>query len=63
MRNLPVIKIIWVMIQGLFLPLVLWLDELRGCGNYLLAIGVFVLLEILYLGDTLLFLKIFKTKE
>jgi len=61
MRMSP-LKIIWIMAQGLFLPMVLWLDDLRVSGNYW-GIGVFVLLELLYLLDAVLFLRIFKAKD
>jgi len=57
--NLPVAKFIWVLAQGWFLPLILWMDDSRSLGNYGLAIGLFALLEVLYLVDALLFLKLF----
>jgi len=63
MTSLPVVKLIWVLGQGLFLPLVLWLNDLRVSENYGWAIGVFVLLEGLYLIDATLFLSIFKVKQ
>lgn len=59
--NLPVIKLLWILAQGLFLPLVLWLDDLRTSGNYW-AIATFLLLEVLYIADAYLFLRIFKDK-
>ena len=63
MINLPVTKLIWVLAQGFFLPLILWLDDLRSLGNYGQAIGIFVLLEFLYIVDAILFLYIFKGKD
>lgn len=59
--NLLVVKIAWILIQGLFLPLVLWLDGLRSSGQLWSALGLFVLLELLYLVDAWLFLRVFKT--
>ena len=59
-KDLLVIKIIWILAQGIFLPLVLWLDDLRTSGNFGGAIGVFLLLELIYVADAFLFLKIFK---
>lgn len=60
MANLPVAKILWILAQGLFLPLVLWLDDLRTLGNYAGAGGIFIVLEVLYMADAFLFLKIFR---
>ncbi len=60
-NNLPV-KLAWILAQGLFLPCVLWLDDLRAAGQFLSAIGVFVLLETLYMADAYLFLSIFNRK-
>ena len=60
MTNLPVAKLVWVLAQGIFLPLVLWFDDLRSSENYGQAIGVFVLLELAYILDALLFLWVFK---
>ena len=54
------LKVIWILAQGLFLPLVLWLDSLRELGQFWQAGGVFVLLELLYLADSVLFLKLFR---
>ncbi len=62
MANLQVVKLIWILAQGFFLPLVLWLDGLRIAGQYGGAIGMFVLLELLYVGDACLFLVIFNRK-
>lgn len=59
--NLQAVKVIWILAQGIFLPTVLWLDDLRASGNWW-AVGAFVLLEVLYLGDAVLFLKIFNSK-
>lgn len=56
MKNL---RVVWILGQGVFLPLVLWFDDLRQAGNFW-AIGVFVLLEGLYLVDAVLFLKLFR---
>lgn len=56
------LQIQWILVQGLFLPLVLWLENLRETGNYW-GLGVFILLEALYLVDSLLFIKIFKRGE
>jgi len=53
------LRVTWILVQGLFLPLILWLNDLREAGN-LWAIGIFALLEGLYLIDALLFLRIFK---
>ena len=53
------LKVSWLLIQGLFLPLVLFLDDLRVSGSYG-ALAVFVLLEALYLADSVLFLKLFQ---
>ncbi len=58
--DLRVVKIIWILAQGTFLPLVLWLDDLRSVGQYGGAIGIFLLLELLYIADAFLFLQIFK---
>ncbi len=63
MKSLPVAKLIWVLAQGVFLPMVLWLDDLRASGNYGGAIGIFALLELLYVGDACLFLMIFKGRR
>jgi hypothetical protein len=64
MANLLVIKkIAWVLAQGFFLPLVLWLNDLRELGRYWEALGVFLLLELLYLVDALLFLSLFGSKK
>ena len=60
--SLPLTKVIWVLAQGFFLPLILWLDDLRSLGDYGQAIGIFVLLEALYIADACLFLLIFKKK-
>ena len=57
--GLPV-KLSWVLAQGFFLPMVLWLDDLRSLGNFGQAIGVFVLLEAMYVLDAILFLWIFR---
>ena len=58
--SLQVIKIIWILGQGTFLPLVLWLNDLRVSGNFGGAIGVFLLLEAIYVADAFLFLRIFR---
>ena len=58
MKNL--LQVAWVLGQGFFLPMVLWLDDLRTSGNPWSALGVFALLEGMYLVDAVLFLKIFK---
>jgi hypothetical protein len=60
--NPQVVKLLWVLAQGVFLPVVLWMDDLRSSGNYGAAIGVFLSLEALYIADALLFLRIFKGK-
>ncbi len=57
------LKIIWVLGQGLFLPMVLWLDDSRTSGHYGQALGLFLLLEGLYLIDALLFLNLFQKRE
>lgn len=57
------LRVMWLLAQGVFLPLVLWLDDLRVSGEVLGAVGVFVLLEGLYLIDSLLFLAIFGDKD
>ena len=57
MKSLPVL--IWVLAQGIFLPLVLWLDDLRTSGSYW-GIGVFLILEAAYVADAILFIKIFR---
>lgn len=56
------LQVAWILIQGAFLPLVLWLDDLRVTGSYW-GLGIFCLLEILYLVDSLLFIKIFQKGE
>ena len=56
------IKIVWVLSQGLFLPLVLWLNDMRVSGHYGAAVGIFLWLEVLYLVDAFLFLRIFGSK-
>lgn len=61
--NLRLLKIIWILAQGVFLPMVLFLDDLRGSGQYWQMIGVFVALEVLYLVDACLFLLIFKDRK
>lgn len=60
MKSPQVAKIVWVLAQGWFLPLVLWLDDVRASGHFGQALGIFLLLELLYLADALLFLRIFK---
>jgi len=62
-RNPLVVKIIWVLAQGWFLPLVLWFNDLRTLGNYGWMIGVFILIEALYLVDAYLFLRIFQRSK
>jgi len=49
--------------QGLFLPCVLWLDDLRSAGHFSQAIGVFALLELLYMVDACLFLVVFNKER
>jgi len=59
--NLPVskVKIIWILAQGSFLPLVLFWNDLREAGN-LFQWAVFALLEGLYMWDAIMFYRIFK---
>ena len=59
-KNHPVLKVVWVLGQGAFLPMILWLNDARVFGNYGQAIGLFALLELLYIADALLFLILFR---
>ena len=59
-KKMNLLKVLWVLGQGLFLPLVLFLDDLRVSEHYGLMIGVFVLVEALYVADAIIFLRIFR---
>ena len=56
MRNRRVLKLIWVLAQGLFLPLVLYLDDARVSGEYGMMLMIFLFLEALYMADAWLLL-------
>lgn len=53
----------YLLLQPVFYPIVLWLDDLRSAGAYLGAGVLFTLLEVLGVVDTLLFMVIFGSKK
>ena len=58
MQN-PLLKILYCAGQGIFLPLVLWLDDLRASGQYLEAVIVFAIYTLLVVGDAWLYWIVF----
>lgn len=60
MKNPQVAKVLWILAQGFFLPMILWFDDLRSAGDYWQAGGIFLLLEVLYVLDAILFLRLFR---
>lgn len=62
MTNLPV-KILYIALQGVFLPLILWVDDLRSCGQMLFFVLAFALYEALVILDALLYWIVFNSEK
>jgi hypothetical protein len=54
------LQVVWIVLQGSFLPFVLWFDQLRMDEKMPQAILVFLAYEALLFLDSIIFLKLFK---
>lgn len=63
MKNNLLAKILYIALQGVFLPLLLWLDDLRSSGPFVSYILVFILWEVLVTLDALLYWVVFRGEK
>ena len=53
------LQVMWVLLQGVFLPAIWFMDRASTRGEYILTGIVFFIYEALVLVDALLFVKVF----
>lgn len=56
-------KIGYIALQGVFLPLILWVNDLREAGQMWPFALAFALYEVLVTGDALLYWIVFRTEK
>lgn len=61
MKNLPRV-LLYAALQGIFMPLILWVNDLRERGGAAF-LSVFLVYEALVIGDTLLYWLVFKAEK
>ena len=53
------LQVVWILLQGVFLPAIWFMDRASMRGEYALAGMIFSIYEVLVLVDALLFVKVF----
>lgn len=56
-------KLGYIALQGVFLPLILWVDDLREVGSMMAYWTAFLFYEVLVIGDAWLYWIVFRGEK